>query len=74
MRLIHVVLLLGLIFAVAGAGLWYLWSQIGEAEISPIGMWMLIGGGAITFGLGVGLMALAYHSHKSGHDDRIDRH
>lgn len=72
MRAVHVVLLLGLIFAVAGAALWYLWNQVADAEISAIGMWMLIGGGVITLGLGVGLMALVYHSHKSGHDDRID--
>lgn len=71
-RILRAALTIAVIFAVAAAGLWFLWNQISETEISPMGMWMLVGGAAITFALGAGLMALAFHSHKSGHDDRVD--
>lgn len=72
MRVLRVALILAVVFALAGGAVWFLWNQIGDTQMSPMGVWMLIGGAVLTFALGVGLMALAYHSHKSGHDDRID--
>lgn len=72
MRTVRVLSIIAVVFVLAGGAAWFLWNQVSEVEMSPMGVWMLIGGVVFTLGLGIGLMALVYHSHKSGHDDRID--
>lgn len=58
-----IILLAALAFAV------YLISEIGAVEISVHG-WIAMGLGLVlSLVLGVGLMMLAYHSHKRGYDD-----
>ena len=45
------------------------WRQLGASEISAAG-WLAMGLGLfLTFGLGVGLMALMFISHRGGYDD-----
>lgn len=55
-----------------GAALWaaaQLWAQSG-VDIGLFG-WAVIGaGGVLTIALGIGLMALSFHSARSGHDQR----
>jgi hypothetical protein len=46
-----------------------LWSEIGDAKISPAG-WAALGLGAlVTLALGVGLMALVFISNRRGYDE-----
>jgi hypothetical protein len=58
--------------ALLGFALWgahRLWSAAG-VEIGWFG-WAIIGvGAALTIGLGVGLMALSFHSARAGYDNR----
>jgi hypothetical protein len=48
----------------------YLWMSLGDVDVSPEGYLALIAGGLATLGLGVGLMALVFYSHRQGFDDR----
>lgn len=48
----------------------YLWISLGSVDVKPMGYIALIGGGLATFGLGAGLMALAFYSNRKGYDER----
>ncbi|MEX0923923.1 MAG: hypothetical protein WD489_01845 [Rhodovibrionaceae bacterium] len=45
------------------------WVDLGEVDISPIGWLAMAGGGLLSLLVGGGLMALLFHSSRSGHDD-----
>ena len=64
-------LILSLVAMLAGAAgfAWYVWSELGDVEISMQGYLALAGGVAVTLALGVGLMWLVYYSHRRGYDD-----
>lgn len=47
----------------------YLWLSLGDVDMGMAGWLSLIGGGLATFGLGAGLMALLFYSHRAGFDD-----
>ena len=49
------------------------WSDMGDVEIGPHGILALALGALVSLGLGVGLMALVFHSARSGHDERQGR-
>jgi hypothetical protein len=53
--------------AVAG----YIWWQLGDVEMSAMGIVAMVGGVAVALGLGIGLMWLVFHSHKRGYDDDV---
>jgi len=54
--------------------------SLGAVDMTPAGYVALILGGLGTLGLGIGLMALVFYSHRKGFDDRAgaaplsDRH
>ncbi len=48
----------------------YLWLSLGDVEVGTAGYVALIAGGLGTLGLGVGLMALVFYSHRAGFDER----
>ena len=48
----------------------YLWLSLGDVEMGVAGWLAMIAGGLGTLGLGVGLMALVFYSHRKGFDDR----
>jgi hypothetical protein len=47
----------------------YVWTGVGEVQMSWIGILALIGGSILTLALGAGLMALVFYSNRRGHDD-----
>ncbi len=66
------VVLLGLLALSSLFGYW-VWSELGEVEMSHHG-WIALGlGVAFTILVGVGLMALVFISHRRGYDDRANR-
>jgi hypothetical protein len=48
----------------------YLWLSLGDVEMGVSGYLAMIGGGLATLGLGAGLMALVFYSHRKGFDER----
>lgn len=61
------------LLATASAFSWRVWSELREVELGIHG-WLALGlGVGATLILGVGLMALVYHSHRHGYDDRAGR-
>lgn len=64
--------LVAALVALLGAAVWaasQLWAQLG-VDIGLFG-WAVIGaGGVLTIALGVGLMALSFHSARGGYDQR----
>ncbi|MFO1038688.1 MAG: hypothetical protein U1E45_17760 [Geminicoccaceae bacterium] len=63
------VLLVGATAAVA----WYLWSSLEGTEISTQGIIAMGLGIGLTVLVGVGLMRLAYYSHRRGFDEEAGR-
>ena len=51
----------------------FMWSDLGDVEISFHGMLALALGVIVTLGLGMGLMALVFYSNRRGYDDRANR-
>ncbi len=49
------------------------WMGQNRIELSIHGYIAIVAGAAITFGLGAGLMALSYYSHKNGFDNIDNR-
>ncbi len=49
----------------------YTWFELGDATLSASGYIALVLGIIGTVGLGVGLMALVFYSHRYGYDDKI---
>ncbi len=58
--------------SVYGAGL--VWQEMGDIELGFHGWAALFLGSAGTFGLGVGLMALSFYSHRRGYDEEAADH
>lgn len=67
---IGVVLVLCTILAVAIVLAWYIWWQLADVEIGTNGTIALVLGSLGSLILGMGLMRLAYWSHKHGFDAR----
>jgi len=63
-------LVAGLMAASVAAVAVYLWLSLGDVEMGVAGWLAMIAGGLATLGLGVGLMALVFYSHREGFDDR----
>jgi quinol-cytochrome oxidoreductase complex cytochrome b subunit len=49
----------------------YTWMIMADTRMSWNGIAAMLAGVGLSIGLGVGLMALVFHSHRSGHDDEV---
>jgi heme/copper-type cytochrome/quinol oxidase subunit 3 len=49
----------------------YAWQTLGASELTVHGYIALVLGVIGTIGLGVGLMALVFYSHRYGYDERV---
>lgn len=67
-----VLVLVGLLAGASGVAFW-VWQEIGEAEIGRHGLIALALGAGATFLLGVGLMSLVFFSSRRGYDDRAHK-
>ncbi len=66
------VVLLGFLVLSVLFGYW-VWTELGEVEMSRHGWIALTLGTVFTFLVGAGLMALVFYSHRHGYDDRANR-
>ena len=66
--IISLIIILGLSIATA----FYAWFELESVEISTVGMIAMGAGIALSLIVGIGLMALVYHSARSGHDEKVD--
>ena len=73
MRTVILVLALAVLLIVAVATAAYLWWSLAEVAIGIHGLIALVLGALISLGLGGGLMALVFYSHRRGFDDRQNR-
>lgn len=64
--------LLGFLVLSVLFGYW-VWTELGEVEMSRHGWIALTLGTVFTFLVGAGLMALVFYSHRHGYDDRANR-
>lgn len=73
------VLVGGLLVALVAMALFAMWTAIlgwnleGEVEMSGHGWAAMAIGVVASFGVGIGLMALAFHSARTGHDEDAQR-
>jgi hypothetical protein len=58
-----------IVLALAGIGI-YTWWSLGAVEIDANGYMAMVLGVLGTMGLGVGLMALVFFSHRYGYDEK----
>ena len=66
------IVLLGFLALAAGFGYW-VWTELGDVEMSHHG-WIALGlGTVLSLLVGGGLMALVFYSHRHGYDDRANR-
>lgn len=73
MRLfLTLVILLGFLAMSVAFGYW-IWTELGDVEMSRHGWIALTLGTVMTFLVGAGLMALVFFSHRRGYDDRANR-
>jgi hypothetical protein len=63
--------MLGLILIAAIGASGWMWNRFSDAPMTIHGWIALALGVSVTFGLGVGLMALTFHSARSGHDEAV---
>lgn len=70
--LLTIVILLGFLAISSAFGYW-VWTELGEVEMSRHGWIALILGVVLTFLVGAGLMSLVFFSHRRGYDDRVNR-
>lgn len=70
MRTAMLILALFGILAIAIAAGVYLWWSMAEVDIGIHGLIALVLGAIFSLGLGGGLMALVFYSHRKGYDDR----
>lgn len=73
MRTAVLVVLLFVVLAVAVFAGIYLWSSLGEVDISLHGVVALALGCLLSLALGGGLMFLVFYSNRRGHDDEHHR-
>ena len=66
------VVLLGFLAMSVAFGYW-IWTELGDVEMSHHGWIALTLGTVLTFLVGAGLMALVFFSHRRGYDDRANR-
>ncbi len=66
--LVFCFLVVGLVTVCAG---FYIWQMLGSISLSIHGWIAIIAGVVGSFLLGGGLMALSFHSAKSGHDAKV---
>lgn len=66
-----ILLVIGLGAALIGVSLFAVdrWQSLADVEVSTAGTVALALGLIVTFGLGVGLMALVFYSSRKGYDD-----
>ncbi|MEM7045475.1 MAG: hypothetical protein AAF543_21915 [Pseudomonadota bacterium] len=64
--------LLGFFTGSVAFGYW-IWTELGEVEMSHHGWIALTLGAVMTFLVGAGLMSLVFYSHRRGYDDRANR-
>ena len=69
MRTVALFAVLGSLLAASILVAFYLWTELGDAEMSWHGYLALALGAGLTAALGVGLMGLAFYSNRRGHDD-----
>ncbi len=62
--------LIGLLVASTGVGV-YLWTSMGDVEMSGHGWTAMIAGIILSLVVGVGLMALVFISNRRGYDDNV---
>ncbi len=67
---ILVITLIGLLVASTGVGV-YLWTSMGEVEMSGHGWTAMIAGIVLSLVVGVGLMTLVFISNRRGYDDNV---
>jgi hypothetical protein len=48
----------------------YMWESLSDVAMSTAGYLALVGGGVLTFALGIGLMFLIFYSNRAGFDDQ----
>lgn len=65
-----VITLLGLLVASTGVGV-YLWTSMGDVEMSGHGWTAMIAGIVLSLVVGVGLMSLVFISNRRGYDDEV---
>ncbi len=70
MRTVLLALALFGILSIAMAAGAYLWWSMAEVDIGIHGLTAMILGAIFSLGLGGGLMALVFYSHRKGYDDR----
>ncbi|MEZ5932557.1 MAG: hypothetical protein R3F54_11470 [Alphaproteobacteria bacterium] len=70
--LLTLVILLGLLALSSLFGYW-VWTELGEVEMSVHGWIALTLGVVFTFLVGAGLMTLVFFSSRRGYDDRANR-
>ena len=67
-----IAVLLGFLVLSTAFGYW-VWTELGEVEMSYHGWIALTLGTVFTFLVGAGLMALVFFSSRRGYDDRANR-
>ncbi len=55
---------LSALLALAVAGAVHVWNEIGDVEMSALGVFAMAGGALATLGLGIGLMRLIFRSER----------
>lgn len=55
---------LSALLALAVAGAVHVWREIGDVEMSALGVFAMAGGALATLGLGIGLMRLIFRSER----------
>ena len=68
---IGLLLVLGTFLLASGALAYRVWTGMEGVEMSGHGHFALALGVGFSLLIGIGLMALVFHSHRSGHDEKV---
>jgi hypothetical protein len=68
---IGLILVMGAFLLASGALAYRVWASMEGVEMSGHGFMALALGVVLSLVVGVGLMMLVFHSHRSGHDDDV---
>lgn len=72
MKTFLVIFSLFTLLALSVAAALYAWIDLGNVEISKIGIIAMGAGIGLSLLVGIGLMMLVYHSARSGHDQKVE--